>query len=139
MGRVNGEHPAEYLRRQGLTVSEKGARCAEFVYHFYCGWHHFPHHVEKIDWSGAFIEFTHRHDALCTFDGNKLTTLVLMAHDLGIRVEIEPAMRYLRIVLHPRDIDTIAGGWAGHPTMETVLAKWRERNPARPEPTKERP
>lgn len=139
MGDINDDtDAANYLRRQGIAVSEQGARCAEFVRAFYCGWHHFPHHVRNIDWSNRFVAFTHRHDGLCTFDGNKLTTLVLMAHDLGIRVEIEPAMRYLRIVLHPRDINTIASGWAGHPTMETALAQWRECNPARPEPMEER-
>jgi len=132
-----GEHAAEYLRRQGLTVSEHGARCAEFVHWFYRGWHHFPQQVERVKWDNRFVEWVHRYGDLCTFDSPDLTTLVLMAHDLCIRVEIEPAMRYLRIRLHPRDLDAIAGGWAGHPTMETVLARWRERNPARPEPTKE--
>lgn len=132
-----GEHAAEYLRRQGLAVSERGARCAEFVRWFYRGWHHFPHHVDKVRWDGDFVEWTHRYGDLCTFDSADLTTLVLMAHDLCIRVELEPAMRHLRIRLFPRDPDLIASGWSGHPTMETALARWRERNPARPEPTKE--
>jgi len=136
---MTDESPAvDYLRRQGIKVSDKGARCAEFVYQFYCGWHHFPHDVKKIDWSAGYIAFTHKWHALSTFDSNALTSLVLMAHDYAIRVEVEPAMRYLRIVLHPRDIAAIAGGWCGHPTMENALAKWRERNPARPEPTEQK-
>ena len=129
---------ANYLRRKGLTVSEHGARSAEFVRWFYMGWHHFHHRVEEIDWNNRFVEFTHKHGDLCIFDSADLTTLVLMAHDLCIRVEVEPAMRYLRIRLFPRDPDAVAGGWSGHPTMETALARWRERNPARPEPTEER-
>lgn len=135
------ETPADRLRRYGLTVSENGARCAEFVEWFYGGFHHFPGgHAKlmKTKWSDRFVTFVHRNGDLCSYDSADLTRMVLIAHDLGIRVEVEPAMRFLRITLHPRDPDGVPCGWHGHPTMEGALAEWRKRNPPRVEPTKVR-
>ena len=67
------------------------------------------------------------HTPLASYDFNQLTRLVFLAHDLAIRVEIKPAMRYLRIVLHPRDRE--GSIMTAHPTIETVLAEHRRLQP----------
>lgn len=140
---MNSETAADMLRRvYGKKVSEQGARCAEFCERYYHGWHHFPDGdkgIRRTDWSRHFVEFTHHTDSdLCTFDFGGLTALMFLAHDMAIRVEVEPAMRRLRIRLFPRDAEGIASGWYGHPTIEEAVRRWREHNLPRPEPTKER-
>lgn len=61
---------------------------------------------------------------LSTTDWDSLTRLVLMAHDRAVRVEISPAMRYLRIAIHPRTRDESI--MLGHPTIEKAIAAHRE-------------
>ena len=132
---------ADELRASGIAVSNIGARCAELAGRFYGGLHHFPGEwggIRKVDWNHwLFCRWSQR-GGLTTFDGDSITRLVMLAHDLGIRVEVNPAMWHLEIVCHPRVAEKTPGKATPHPTMETALAKWRERNPARPEPTEQK-
>lgn len=95
---------AAQLRKYGIELSEAGARCAELMGEFYHGLHHFPtgdSGLRKLNWKGQFIEYT-THEIFSSFDSSGLTRLVLLAHKHCIRVEIQPAMRYLRVALYPR-------------------------------------
>lgn len=56
---------------------------------------------------------------LATFDGSTLTRLVLLAHARCVRAEVSPAMRYLRIAIHPRVRE--GGGMRRHPTIEEAI------------------
>ena len=113
------------LASLGITPSENGARCAELVSLWVGGLHNFPRGEEalhKVDWSGRYVAFTTL-DSLSTVDGNSLTRLVCLAHDLAIRAEIQPAMKNLRVVLYPRRRE--GGIGQRHPTLEAAVAEQR--------------
>lgn len=60
---------------------------------------------------------------LSTFDTDALTRLVILAHDLAIRVEIRPAMHNVRVLAHQR---TREGSLMHrHPTIEEAIADVR--------------
>jgi hypothetical protein len=69
---------------------------------------------------------------LSTWDMDRLTQAVFMAHDCHYRLEISPAMRYLRIAIHPRVPIAEAGDspiMSGHPSLSEAIERWRKRNP----------
>ena len=69
---------------------------------------------------------------LSTWDMDRLTQAVFLAHDCHYRLEIAPAMRYLRIAIHPRVPFDKAGGSPisrGHPSLDQAVKSWRNRNP----------
>lgn len=68
---------------------------------------------------------------LATIDGDALTRLVIGAHDMGIRVEIEPCnMQRLRICMWTRKTRTGSLG-RRHPTMEEAVATFRRAKKSR--------
>ena len=96
----------------------------EFFSEVFCGEHHIPGEVKEwfTGWAICML------DELSTYDFNVLTRMVFCAHDKHIRLEISPAMRYLRIAIHKRERD---GGEKplthGHPTIDQAIKTWRER------------
>lgn len=83
----------------------------------------------KIDHAGDGIVYTFAGDGgLSTFDSNRLTTAVFLAHDRCIRLDISPASsRHLRIYAHKRQP---AGSITQrHPTMEQAIAMHRRYYP----------
>jgi|GEM_PF-2434429 len=60
---------------------------------------------------------------LSSFDIDTLTRLVLLAHDRAVRVEVESAMRYLRIAIWKRGRE--GGVNVRHPTIEQAIEAWR--------------
>lgn len=125
---------ADELRVMGLAVSEHGARCAEFAGRFYGGLHHFPGEskgLRKVDWNHWLYCAWKQRPGFSTYDFDSLTRLVFLAHDTGIRVEVNPSMNYLEIVCHPRVFVPEKGRAYPHPTIEAALADWRTRSPAR--------
>lgn len=60
-------------------------------------------------------------DNLATWDGNKLTKIVVAAHDLGLRVDAEPnGMRGMRLMVHNRALRE-GRTMERHPTLEQHL------------------
>ena len=96
-----------------------------FFSEFYCGEHHIPRIGVKPFGLGWAVN--HMGD-LSTFDTDRLTRLVFLAHDRCVRVEIQQGgPRTVKICIWKR----IREGSIAyrHPTLEGALAKWRERNP----------
>lgn len=92
-----------------------------------CAWvlvraYHGDHHVPRTRVHDHFIEVSH-HGDLSTWDFNILTRLTVLAHDAAVRVEIQPSMRNLRIVLHPRARS--GSNMHRHPTLEDHAARIR--------------
>jgi hypothetical protein len=81
---------------------------------------------EKTDWSaGRGVMFVvYAGGGLSTFDFDKLTRAVLVAHDEAIRIDIEPHGRgYFKVWMHPRGRE---GGMSErHPTIEQAIAAFR--------------
>lgn len=125
-----------YLRYRGLDVSDFGAMAAEFASRYYGGLHHFPKHdfgLKKVAWnSDNHLSWLDDQGQVSSFDDSGLTRLVLLAHDLGLRVTIEAAtVRRLRITVGKRDVDGCFSGFDRHPTIEETVARWRSHSPPR--------
>lgn len=95
----------------------------EYFTRLYCGAHHIPGKVRDfgVGWSVNDPGY------MSTWDMDRLTRAVFLAHDMGLRLEISPCMRYMRLAIHKRDRSgTIM---EGHPTLEEAVASHRARNP----------
>jgi len=97
-------------------------RAVEIITHAMgTGVYNIPIKWETADWDcGSGVCFTMRSDGLATFDFDRLTRLVLTAHEECVRIELEPcARRYVRVFLHPR---ARSGGMSQrHPTIQEAL------------------
>jgi hypothetical protein len=112
------------------------AEAVEFFSDLYRGSHHIPgskYKGENVKPYGHGWTIT-THEDLSSFDWDILTRLVLMAHDRAVRVEVSPAMRYLRISIWQRVRDEST--MTGHPTIETAIAGHRATYAGRPEQVK---
>ncbi len=97
----------------------------------FLGEHHLPYEVKVYPLGGGreMVE-TNVCDGLSTFDFDRLTRLVLAAHDCCVRVEIDSSgPRMLKLRLHPRQ-GREGEMWQRHPTMEELLEAHRKHNPA---------
>jgi hypothetical protein len=64
------------------------------------------------------------HGSLATFDDDRLTRVVLSAHQLGLRAEVDNhGMRGLKILLHNRTART-GRLWERHQTIDEAIVKF---------------
>lgn len=112
--------------RQALKVepSPLGATVADLLGVVYGGIYNAPINHRKVAWTDPeWIEVA-AYGSLDTYDGNRLTKLVLLAHALCVRVEVNPCnMRYLKLCFSPRLRD--GGTWKRHPTIDQAVAEFR--------------
>lgn len=119
-------HDLDHLRcYYDGKISEIGEKALSMMAVLFQGLHHIPStQLEKIDWSDPYCISMSTFFPLATFDDNKLTNLVLLAHDFAVRVEVRPCnFHYLKIRFHQRKRD--GDLYSRHPTIEDVLKKWR--------------
>lgn len=101
----------------------------DFFSELYMGKHHIPRGGVRPFGNGFSVN--HIGD-LSTFDFDKLTRLVFLAHDRCIRVEVSNSgPRMVKISIWKRQRE--GSMWQRHPTMEQALEQWRKCNPAPPE------
>lgn len=109
----------------GHEPSEFETRVAHILGFAFGGLHNYPGNLHRGEWEQDRVAVTTWHD-LATFDGPALTRLVVLCHDECIRLDIQPAMRHLRLVFHPRQ-GRDGSVWQRHPTLEDAAAAIRER------------
>lgn len=63
------------------------------------------------------------HGSLATVDMDELTLIVLLAHAMCVRVEIEPNMRHLRLWFHERDASKPGSIMHGHPSLNSLRGR----------------
>ena len=95
------------------------ARCAWVLVRAYRG----AHHVPRVRVGQRHLEINHCGD-LSTADGDLLTRLVVLAHDVAVRVKVTASgPRMVRITLYPRRhtnrVET------NHPTLEEAATRVR--------------
>lgn len=107
------------LAKADMTPEQR--ECYELLCGLVCGEHHLTSPVYA--WSGAGIRYAH-YGELATFDFDKLTRLVVMAHDRCIRATVMASgPRMVGIGLSKRSRE---GCFAErHPTMEEAIARCR--------------
>lgn len=96
----------------------------EFFSILYCGKHHIPGKLHPFGFGWCVNDY----GDFSTWDLNKLTRLVFLAHDRCIRAEVlSSGPRMVKIALHKRK--RIGGTPERHPTIDEALRSWRERHP----------
>lgn len=88
---------------------------------FYRGKHHIPRSKIKPYGSGWCVNYS---GDLSTFDGNMLTRLVFLAHDMCFRASIHPSgPGRIKIAVWKRD-GRIGRMYERHPTINEALEVW---------------
>lgn len=86
--------------------SEIAIKAVYILSRIHHGLHHCPKVLKKVkpeDWDQPYYFECQHYDELATCDGGELTTLVILAHDLGVRVAVEGVgPNYMRLIFHPR-------------------------------------
>lgn len=108
-----------------VPYSPEGLRVAVLIEEW-IGLHHLPNPWARYDWSDTFVE-VFSHEPMATFDFDRLTRLVVLAHKHRIRVDVSPAMRYLRLQFHPRNDS--ADIYTGHPGLTELARKVQDAIP----------
>lgn len=90
------------------------------------------HHLPKIRAYGRGVE-SNIYDGISTWDGDFLTRAVLVAHQIGVRIEIcASGPGRIKLIAHARFTnDDKDGGlefWEGHPSLDylsELCGKWK--------------
>jgi hypothetical protein len=110
-----------------VQCSPLGRDVADLLGFVYRGIYHIERNVRKVEWGNDFYIKLNLDDggSFATWDGNNLTRLVLAAHAMAIRIEIEPCNpRYMRLYFHRRRRE---GGIAErHPTIEQAIDQFND-------------
>lgn len=124
----------QYDRAAWMT--DEQWRCACLLADVVGGFHHVMGTFKPC---GKGVKITEPAYRLSTWDANLLTTLVLLAHDRAIRVDVVGGVAgRVTLTLHPRQ-HHVADGFARHPTIEQAIELHRKRWPSPTEALKERP
>ena len=100
-----------------------------YCYEMLCDWLGGSHHVPNIKPFGLGIKCSVYSTYLSTFDFDRLTKLVFLAHDRCIRVEMcNGGPCRTSIALHRRHT-RVGGTFDRHPTVEQALTSHREQWP----------
>ena len=110
-----------------MTMAKEQATA--FFAEFYGGEHHIPKGGVRVWGVGWYVN--HRAgNELATFDSDRLTRLVFLAHDRAVRVAINDCgLGMVRVCIWQRAREANQF-WARHPTLEQAVAAWRARHPA---------
>jgi hypothetical protein len=97
-------------------------RCEKLIAAVYGGLHNGP---RKIDKHTEFYQTWCHYGEMATFDFDKLTVLVFMAHRLCIRVSLTGAAnKYMRVMLHNRKSGE--GSMSErHPDLDTAIRQFK--------------
>lgn len=114
------------MNKQYPWMTDDQRECYEFLCDLYLGEHHLSGKIRK--WGMGIKLNTYAVHRFATFDFDRLTRLVVMAHDRCIRVELVPSgPRMLGIVMHKRH-SREGGMQERHPTIETAILTIREQS-----------
>lgn len=117
---------ANWIKTLKKEMSPLGEAVANLLGRVFLGIYHLPHPaLERVDWSNPYyIEFIYDGD-LATVDFNRLTMLVVFAHDEMIRVSIQGCgPRYMKMQFHQRASRT--GSMSErYPTIENHIEQIR--------------
>jgi hypothetical protein len=113
----------EWLKRQDETIefSKLGEQVAKFLDKLW-GLHHLNKtSLFKVDWSNDMWVDVVIDKTLCTVDNNDLTRLVVIAHNMLLRIELKgTGPGYIKLTFHQRTTRSLEEGryWQWCPTIK---------------------
>lgn len=110
-----------------VKMSPLAIKVADFLGEWVYGIYHLSQkELFKVDWTNnRHIEISIYNYCLSTFDDNDLTRLVFLAHEMALRVQIEPSTHHhLRIMFHERSHHK--GPMLYHPTLDEAVNLFRQ-------------
>lgn len=114
---------ADWLERSGRKLSPLGRTVADALGYVWRGLYHLPNRsVDKTEWHAEDCVAVWIFGDVATYDSDRLTALVVVCHDLGLRMAIEPhGPRRLKLTFWQR---TARDGSLGRrmPTLEDHVA-----------------
>lgn len=127
---AGSEWLASNLKYMGITPSPHGLRVADLLGELAHGLYHISEavHSSGTDWTDPrYVRVCLRpaYINLCTVDRNFLTRLVFLAHDYGMRVEIDPhTFHHFTLAFWQREART--GSYSERcPTLEQAVEEYR--------------
>lgn len=121
---------ADWVARQGKTLSPFGVRVADILGQVYRGIYHMTDEVLKTDWSNTRLVVVGLgiHVEMATYDYNELTQLVFLCHAERIRLAIRGhGMSRLQLQFSPRTAD--GSFMARHPNLQEAVKDFFETYP----------
>ena len=113
MDECTEEDKTRFAEYRKSWMSDDQFLCWLFMSQLFNGFHHVNGTPMRFG-SGIKINLTASN--MATWDYDYLTKAVIMAHNWGVRFELEPASpRYLRFILHKRHL---------HTTIEQAIKKY---------------
>lgn len=114
-----------------VQLSDLGLRVERILAFVYDGIYHIAREArhQRVEWDNEWrievVVHQGTFGGLSTYDMDRLTRLLLVAHEERVRVTIEAAApRYLRLVFHPRKESGRL--YERHPSMSDVISKYCE-------------
>lgn len=125
------EYGAERMNRHyaGGKISKLGENVANLLNDVWCGIYHLDSNsLKRVDWTDdTFIRIS-IYGGLYSYDDDKLTQLVVLAHDYCLRLEINPCNHnHLELLFHQRQ--RVDDFYHRMPTMEDHLEQIRKHHP----------
>lgn len=110
-----------------IGISPLGIKVADLLGEVYKGLYHIPSTLlYKVKWEDKYCIDVVVRDCLTTWDDDVLTKLVVLAHDMMVRVEILSCCpKYLKLRMSQR-FKRDGSIMEGYPTMEQHIAIIRE-------------
>lgn len=97
-------------------------QATQFFSAFYGGEHHIPSEVKSFGYGWAVIQ----NNEIATYDFNAMTRLVVMAHDLCVRVEVSAVSKHtLKVAIWKRQREGAI--YKRHPTLEQAVPLIRKQ------------
>ena len=115
---------SEWLKCQGVEMSDFGVKVADLVGDLFQGIYHIGKQAMKANWDHAtWVKLNVSDSHFATYDSSLLTHLVILAHTRNIRISVEGAAPgYLRLKFMAV---TQSGFFAdSHPTLLESLEKF---------------
>lgn len=97
--------------------------CYLFLHRLFEGFHHIPCHPKA---NGTGIQIIFKSGGLATFDYDRLTKLVIMAHNWGVRAGVEGGNAgKIKLELFKRNVRD-GRMYERHPTIEQAIEKYKD-------------
>lgn len=113
--------------RPELAISPFGRVVADLLGELFAGIYHMDvQALRRADWTHEdFIVVNVVHQSMATFDDDKLTRLVFLAHHLAIRVSIKAVtINYLQVIFHQRK--RTGDLYSKHPTLNDAVQSFQK-------------